>query len=64
MFNIRSVINKRGSTVHTKIIGVFRLVMSFEAITANLVNQENFTALEKVGEDITIKAERVRVHFL
>ena len=36
--------------------------MSFEAITANLVGQENFTTLEKVGEDITIKAERVRTH--
>ena len=41
----------------------FRLVTSFEAITANLVDQENFTTFEKVGEDITIKAERVRVHF-
>ena len=39
--------------------------MSFEAITTNLVDQENFTELEKVGEDITIRAERVGTsHYL
>ena len=33
--------------------------MSFEAITLNLVDQEDFEILEIVGEDITLVAERV-----
>ena len=36
-----------------------RLVMSFEAIAENLVAQDDFETLEIVGEDITMKAERV-----
>ena len=42
-------------------IGVInnRLVMSFEAIALNLVNQDDFQKLEIVGDDITIVAERV-----
>ena len=41
-----------------------RLVESFEAIAQNLVDQENFDSLEIVGDDITIKAERVSLFCL
>jgi hypothetical protein len=34
-------------------------VTSFEAITLNLVDQEDFKNLERVGEDITVMAERI-----
>ena len=33
---------------------------SFEAIAQNLVNQENFTNIEVVGDDVTLVGERVR----
>ena len=33
--------------------------MSFEAIALNLVDQDDFETLEIVGEDITMRAERV-----
>ena len=32
---------------------------SFEAIAENLVNQENFTHIKVVGEDVTLVGERV-----
>ena len=38
-----------------------RIVESFEAIAQNLVNQENFTRIEVVGEDVTLVGERVRM---
>ena len=38
---------------------MLRLVMSFEAIAENLVEQDSFETLEVVGEDITLVAERV-----
>ena len=41
------------------ILQTLRLVMSFEAIAENLVAQDDFETLEIVGEDITMKAERV-----
>ena len=41
------------------IMNVASLVMSFEAIAENLVDQEDFETLEIVGEDITMRAERV-----
>ena len=34
---------------------------SFEAIAQNLVNQENFEAIEVVGDDVTLVGERVRM---
>ena len=34
---------------------------SFEAIAQNLVNQENFTTIEVVGDDVTLVGERVRM---
>ena len=37
------------------------IVESFEAIAENLVNQENFTRIEVVGEDVTLVGERVRM---
>ena len=40
------------------------LVTSFESIAENLVAQEDFVSLEVVGEDITIKAERVCLELL
>ena len=36
------------------------IVGSFEAIAQNLVNQENFTNIEVVGDDVTLVGERVR----
>ena len=36
------------------------IVESFEAIAQNLVNQENFTTIEVVGDDVTLVGERVR----
>ena len=35
------------------------IVESFEAIAQNLVNQENFTRIEVVGDDVTLVGERV-----
>ena len=35
------------------------IVESFEAIAENLVNQENFTRIEVVGDDVTLVGERV-----
>ena len=32
---------------------------SFEAIAENLVNQEGFTRLEVIGDDVTVVGERV-----
>ena len=32
---------------------------SFEAIVENLVNQENFTRIKVVGDDVTLVGERV-----
>ena len=32
---------------------------SFEAIAENLVNQENFTRIEVVGDEVTLVGERV-----
>ena len=32
---------------------------SFEAIAANLVNQENFTRIQVVGDEVTLVGERV-----
>ena len=43
---------------------MYRLVQSFEAIALNLVDQDDFTSLEIVGNDITIKAERVCIVLL
>ena len=37
------------------------IVESFEAIAQNLVNQENFEAIEVVGDDVTLVGERVRM---
>ena len=37
------------------------IVESFEAIAQNLVNQENFTRIEVVGDDVTLVGERVRM---
>ena len=45
---------------HTVSLVTHRLVTSFEAITLNLVDQEDFEILERVGDDITVKAQRVR----
>lgn len=33
--------------------------MSFEEIAENLVNQEGFTGLEVIGDDVTVVGERV-----
>ena len=35
------------------------IVESFEAIAENLVNQENFTRIQVVGDDVTLVGERV-----
>ena len=45
--------------VYVPFLQTLRLVMSFEAIAENLVAQDDFETLEIVGEDITMKAERV-----
>jgi len=33
--------------------------MSFEEIAENLVNQEGFTGLQVIGDDVTVVGERV-----
>ena len=40
-------------------IALCSIVESFEAIAENLVNQENFTRIEVVGDDVTLVGERV-----
>ena len=40
-------------------IFLYSIVESFEAIAENLVNQENFEAIEVVGDDVTLVGERV-----